>query len=160
MSDSLLIFQENKLHFGMFPDEFEQYFPLNNVWISPEEGKPNIWRFEREKPPMRGKFVHFGSLIGKTPAYFDDTGYIFMKNIPGEFSLGIFIGAVILRIPVKKLRAKKIEIERESKRIPAQLPKTAFRYIQRFQRKNILIINPLLLFRAYKIIFNDPIVPV
>lgn len=149
MDKSLIVFQERDLFFGIYPNEFKHNFSLNQVWISNSGDESPIWQFRRKKDPVEGVFIHFGSLLELSQAHFDNGGYIFVKEITGvPMNIGICVSGLLMRIPLKKLRAKKIEID-DFPRFPAGIPKTVFSYIQQYKGKHIFVIDPLLLFRAY-----------
>lgn len=151
MDNSLVVFQEKDLYFGIHPNEFKHHFSLNQVWISSSGEDSPLWQFKRKSAPLEGVFVHFGSLLELSQAHFDNGGYIFMKEISSAGSsidLGICISGLLMRVPLKKLRRKKIEAD-EFSRFPSGIPKTVFSNIQQYKNKHIYVIDPLLLFRAF-----------
>lgn len=151
MQDSLIVFSENIYFFGLLPSDFDQFFSLNKAWISPTEDSSLQWKFEREEEPYQGNFVHFGNLLGLSSATFSETGYIFLKNLSATSSQGVFINQFIMRVALKKMKERnRIEVD-EAKGFPPDVPRTAFRYVQRYKRKNIMVLDPLMLFRAYGI---------
>ncbi len=151
MDKSLVVFQENDLYFGIYPNEFKHHFSLNQVWISKSEKDSPVWQFKRKKDPAEGLFIHFGSLLELSQAHFDNGGYIFIKEITAPFSLGICISGLLMRIPLKKLPRKTIEVD-EFPHFPAGVPKTIFSFIHRYKGKHIFVVDPLLLFRAYDLL--------
>ena len=152
MKSDIIVFQEQRFHFGINPDEFEDNFSLNSAWISPSEISTKLWRFERKNPPEKGYFLHFGALLDLTSVYFNNGSQIFMKRTPERQLIGICISSAIFQISLKKNNQKIIEID-EFDHIPADLPKTIFNHILRYQQKNIFIVDPLLLFRAYQLLY-------
>lgn len=150
MDKSLVIFQEKDLYFGIFPNEFKHHFSLNQVWISHSGDSSPIWHFEKKKDHLQGKFIHFGSLLGLSQAYFNNGGHIFMKETSADSNLGICVNGLLMRIPLQQLPNKKLEID-EFSHFPPDIPKTIFSYIQLYKGKYILVIDPQLLFRAYEI---------
>ena len=150
MDKSLIIFQEKDLYFGIFPNEFKYHISLNQVWISHSGNSSPIWQFERKKDLLQGRFIHFGSLLGLSQAHFNNGGYLFLKEISGGSDLGICISGLLMRIPLKQLPNKKLEID-EFSHFPPDIPKTIFSFIQLYKGKYIFVIDPELLFRAYYI---------
>lgn len=150
MDKSLVIFQEKSLYFGIYPSEFRYHFSLNQVWISHAGNESPIWQFEKKKDPKQGKFIHFGSLLGLSQAHFNNGGYVFIKETSNTSELGICINSLLMRIPLKKLPNKKLEID-EFSHFPPNIPKTVFNFIQLYKGKYIFVIDPLLLFSAYNI---------
>ncbi|MCP4749709.1 MAG: hypothetical protein GY866_02340 [Proteobacteria bacterium] len=151
MSNSLVIFREHNHYFGLFPNDFEQHFSLNKTWISPSEHSPLIWKFEREQSPSEGVFVHLGAVFGYSPANFSQTGHIFMKKVSDQSSMGIFADNLLMKIPKIKTGDKNIDVEK-IKNLPPEIPIKAFRFIKRYRRKNIFVIDPLMLFQACHIL--------
>ena len=150
MENSLVIFQERGLLLGLYPSDFETYFQISSAWISPSHHSMLIWNFERVKEPTKGSFIHAGALLGNSPATFNAHGYIFIKKINKLLTLGLFLSEIVSEMPLKKI-GKKIEIDQFNK-LPSDIPQSIFRFVQRIKRKNILIIDPLMLFQAYDVI--------
>lgn len=150
MENSLVIFQERGLNLGFFPNDFETFFQLSSAWISPSNHSTLIWNFERTKEPQHGSFVHVGALLGNSPATFNEQGYVFLKKINDLITMGLFLNDIITEMPSKKM-GKKIEIDQVNK-VPSDIPKSIFRFVQRIKRKNIFVIDPLMLFQAYDVI--------
>ncbi len=150
MDKSLVIFQEKNLYFGIFPNEFKHHFSLNQVWISHSGDSSPIWQFEKKKDDLQGQFIHFGSLLGLSQAHFNNGGHIFMRETSDGSDLGICVNGLLMRIPLNQLPNKKLEID-EFSHFPPDIPKTIFSFIQLYKGKHILVIDPLLLFRAYEI---------
>ncbi|MFH2133099.1 MAG: hypothetical protein ABIK68_22190, partial [bacterium] len=145
-----VIFQEKDLYFGIYPSEFKTHFSLNQVWISHSGNDSPIWQFQRKKDPVDGQFIHFGSLLKLSQAHFNNGGYIFIKEV-ATAAMGICINGLLMRIPLKKLPNKKIEVD-EFAHFPPGIPRTAFSFVQFYKGKYIFVIDPLLLFRAYEIL--------
>jgi len=151
MQESLIIFLEDKYFFGLLPTDFDQFFSLNKAWISPTDESSPVWKFEREEEPHEGNFVHFGNLLGLSAATFSEKGYVFLKKVSETSSQGVFINQFIMRVALKKMKERnRIEVD-EANVFPPDIPRTAFRYVQHYKRKNIMVLDPLMLFRAYDI---------
>ncbi len=150
MKNTLLVFREQNLFFGIRSNDFEQYFPLNKVWISQANNSSQVWRFEGKEKKEKGCFIHPGSLFGFSKFRISQTGVIFLKNISNQLPMGILMNEFLMKISLKKIGTKKIDIE-QLKKFPTHLPKSAFHTVQRYKRKNIFIIDPLMLFKAYDI---------
>ncbi len=110
-----------------------------------------IWEFEGKQEPTKGRFVHLGSLFGFSPTYFSQSGYIFLKKVNNQSTIGIFMDNLYMQGSLKKIGDKKLEIEK-IKNFPPNVPKTSFRFVQKYKRKNILVIDPLSLFRDHDIV--------
>lgn len=151
MDNSLIVFREENIYLGLLLNDFEQHFSLNHVWISPSMQSPLIWKFETKQKPFEGNFVHLGILLGFSPAYFNHSGHIFLKKIHDFSFMGIFMNNFFLQIPFAKFRDKKLDIS-EVKNYPLNVPKNTFRFVHRFKRKNIFVIDPLLLFQTYNVL--------
>ncbi len=151
MDKSLVVFQENDLYFGIYPNEFKHNFSLSQVWISRPEKDSPIWRFTRKKDPIEGNFIHFGALLGLSQSHFNNGGYIFIKEVSNTFALGICFSGLLMHIPLKKIPQKRIEVDAFS-HFPPDIPKTVFSFIQVYKGKHIYVIDPLLLFRAYDLL--------
>ncbi len=150
MENSLVIFQERGLLLGLFPSDFETFFQLSSAWISPSNHSMLIWNFERAKEPKKGSFIHAGVLLGNSPATFNEQGYIFIKKINSILTMGLFLNEIVTETPMKKI-GKKIDVDQINK-LPPDIPKSIFRFVQRIKRKKIFIIDPLMLFQAYDVI--------
>lgn len=151
MDKSLVVFQEKDLYFGLYPTDFKDHFSLNQVWVSNAGDDSPLWRFNRQKQPSAGVFIHFGSILNLSQVNFDKGGYIFIKEMPGDVpDLGICVSGLLMRVPLKQLPDRTIEIE-AFPRIPVEVPRTIFSSVQVYKGKHILVIDPLLLFRAFDI---------
>jgi len=150
MENSVVVFQERGLFLGLYPSDFENYFQLNSVWISPSSHSMLVWKYERTKEPQNGSFIHASALLGSSPAVFSQHGYVFEKKITNSLSMGLFLNDITSEIPLKKI-GKKIEIDQVNK-LPPDIPQSIFRFVHRVKRRNILIIDPLMLFKAYNVI--------
>ncbi len=150
MNNALLVFQERNHYFGFLSNDFERYFPADKAWISPSSHSRYIWNFKEESIPVKGKFIHPGILFDFPRVSFDQSGYIFMKNLPNRSSMGIFMNNFEMQISLKKIANKKLEID-QMKNFPKSYPRSVFKYVQQYKRRNILVIDPLKLFKAYHI---------
>ena len=135
---------------GIFPSDFENYFQLSSAWISPSSHSMLVWKYERDKEPKNGNFIHAGALLGSASAIFSQHGYVFVKRINADLTMGLFLNEIISEIPLKRM-GKKVEIDQNHK-IPSNIPVSAFRFIHRIKRKNVLVIDPLMLFKAFDVI--------
>lgn len=154
MKNDIIVFQEQRFHFGINPGEFEESFSLNSAWISPANESDRLWRFERKERSIKGDFIHFGALLGLTSAYFNNASQIFMKKTPDGQVLGLCISGTLFQISLNGTKEKLVSID-ESVHIPETLPQTIFSRLLRYKRKTIYIVDPILLFRAYHLIFTS-----
>jgi hypothetical protein len=148
MKQSIIVFQVGHHHYGLDPVDFEAYFALKSVWISPPRQPSPWWRFERRREITKGFFVHFGALTGLSMAEFSGSGFVFLKNVPAVAALGICANGLIAKVPKHRLKKRVIAAD-EYRGLPEGLPCTAFSGVRWLGRKPILIIDPLLLFHAY-----------
>ena len=148
MEDSLIVFKEEKYYFGLFPQDFEQSFSLDQVWITPSPNSPTTWYFEKKSVPETGKFVHLGALFGFAPASFSYGGFIFLKKMPEIGVCGFFMDHFFQEITVKKHK-KKLMDPKMIQKLPHNLNSAAFAYTLHQKHRRIFIIEPDLIINTY-----------
>lgn len=153
-SNHLFVFKEQSLTLGVLPNEFDLVVPLNQYWISQSTTNPKIWKFNRENSSRSGFFVHPASLFGLKEVRFSDRGIAFLKKQSEDKYIGMVLNQYLMKIGVKKLGPKLIAADLV-KNLPQNLPKSVFRSVQRFQRKNIFILNFDGILDEYKIDWEE-----
>ena len=155
MQNNLYVFREHPYLLGVKPDEFESYLPLNKVWISPLSNHSNIWRFEVKNGSIRqGFFIHPGGLLGLQKAQISNYSVLFLKKLSDDIEIGILMNDFLLQIADKKLAPKQLDVN-FLKNFPDSLPKPAFHFVQRHQRKNVYVISFDGLIAEYEIKWPD-----
>ncbi len=143
MTSKLFVFQETNILLGLDPDEFDKHIALNQVTISRHNDNPDYWHFEGKNSDEKGLFLHPASLLGLGKLDFSQKSYLFIKKQGEgqELSPGLLMNNFQMQITTKKTGSKMI-LPGVAKNFPKQVPKSAFRFIQRFKRKSILVIDP------------------
>lgn len=140
MHNNLLIFREQSYLFGLLPAEFENYLPLDTVWISPFQDSPHIWQYETKESAKKGYFVHPGTLFGFSNLSFSENSVIFLTEIKNKMGFGVLMNGYLTQLSEKVTLQKKMDLELVSN-FPDNLPKSAFQYVQRYKRKNVLVLD-------------------
>lgn len=148
--NSIFVFKEQTHLFGILPTDFYTFLPLNKLWISPVSKDSPLWRFEGESSIQQGYFVHLATLFGFKDIRFSQSGVIFLKQHTKKSYVGIVMNDFLMQIMNRKIGPKTIAIEL-TKNFPPNLPKSAFHFVQRYKRKNIMVINPEGLLKEYDI---------
>lgn len=150
MQNKLIIFQESSHLIGINPSDFDSAIQLNAVWISPSATSENVWEFESKDAAWKGCFVHPGTLFGFGKVYFDASSYLFLQKENDDFYIGILMNEFLIQLSEKRTLSKKLEIDLV-KNFPAELPKSAFQFVHRYKRKNVLVLHPAGLLETYHI---------
>jgi len=150
--NSLLVFKEGATYFGLLADEYDTYLPLNQLSISPHQQNDLLWDFHGKQSKQKGCFTNLAMLFGYADIRFSQSGVIFLKRLSTKESIGLLVNEFITQIVNKKTGFKKTATYL-SNNIPPALPQSVFHFIQRHQRKNILVINPEKLRQEYPIVW-------
>ena len=150
--NSLLVFKEETVYFGLLADEYDTYLPLNQLSISPHGQNALLWKFEAKQSRQKGCFTNPAMLFGFKDIKFSQSGIVFIKRLSTKESMGLLMNDFITQIVRKKTGLKTSPVHL-NKNLPPTFPKSAFHFIQRHQRKNVLVINPDQLRREFPIVW-------
>lgn len=150
MPNELYVFREQNYFFGILPDDFDTFFPLNRVTITPVESSASLWIYEEKKTGEKGFFIHPASFLGFRKLTFSQSSLIFLINRQESRPLGMLMNEFIVNIALKKAFNKNIEIE-AVKNFPKSFPKSVFNYIHRYKRANVFVINPTKMMEEFNI---------
>jgi hypothetical protein len=148
--NSIFVFKEQSHLFGILPTDFNTFLPLNKLWIAPVSNDSPLWKFEGTPSNQQGYFVHLATLFGFKDVRFSQSGVVFLKQHAKNMFVGIVMNDFVMQIVNRNIGPKTIAMEL-TKNFPPNLPKSAFHFIQRYKRKNIMVINPEGLMKEYKI---------
>ena len=138
---SIFVFREQPHLFGILPGDFDTYLPLEQVSISHDSENPLLWIYEEKQTSKKGYFIHPALLLGFKKITFSKSGILFLKNNTQETDIGILMNDFLMKIVQKKAGSRTLSVDLV-KNFPSEFPKRAFRFVQRFKRQNILVINP------------------
>ena len=139
-SDGLLVFKEQTHLFGIRNSDFDSYFPLNKLWISPSNKEQLLWKFEGKQGKPKGYFVHPAMLFGFKDVKFSQSSIVFLKKLNKNISVGLIMNDFYTRIINGRIGPKVLSTDLV-KNFPINLPKAAFHFVKRYKRKNIMVIN-------------------
>jgi hypothetical protein len=141
-SDSdLFVFREQSHLLGILADDFESHLPLNRVWLSHDNDNSPFWKYEDKQTSEKGYFIHPAMLFGFNNMSFCQSSIIFLNRHQDSMNVGILMNEFLMKIIHKKSGNKALAVELV-KNFPSVLPKSAFHFVHRFKRKNILVLNP------------------
>lgn len=151
MQQRLFVFREQPYLFGIVNSDFDTYLPLNKVWISPDPETPNIWHFEvKNSASRKGCFIHPATLFGFGEVQISDSSVLFLKKQDNGMETGILMNDFVMQLSDKKVGLKQYETELV-KSFPENLPKSAFRFVQRYKRSNIFVYDVAGIIKEYNI---------
>ncbi len=153
-SDDLFVFKEQMHFFGIRKSDFDNYFPLNQMWISPLDDMQLLWRFESIQGKPKGYFVHPAMLFGFKDVNFSQSSIVFLKKLNHKTSVGLIMNDFYTQIVNGNVGPRLLSTDLV-KNFPANLPKNAFHFVKRYKRKNIMVINLEGLVDEYKIEWPD-----
>lgn len=157
-SESILVFKEQEFYFGISPADFEDQYSLDQLEISPTGVSEAIWVYhqrarDREK---EGIFLHLGALFGLSPIDFSHQGMVFVKELKEGVRLGLFLDNLTFKLPIESLKKASDQVG-ELNKLPPELPPRAVRQVLRYNRKNIILIDPVRLTEVYQLIAPERI---
>ena len=157
-TESILVFKEQEFYFGVSPLDFGPQYSLDQVEISPTGVSEAIWhyRLKTENPPVEGIFLHLGALFGLAPIDFSHQGVIFINQMEDGVSLGLFLDNLTFKVPLEGLGKRLTQIT-DLNKLPPELPPRAVRRVIRYNRKQILLIDPVRLSEVYQLISPERI---
>ncbi len=145
MSDSIIIFKEQKYQFGLFPNDFEQCLPFDQIWISPLGDQSKEWKFENKDSGLKGILIHLGSHLNKSPVSFSHKGNIFIKKLEDDSYLGYFSENVIFQTRIEDDDVNLLE-ETQIDKYPPHIAKESYKGFYKYKRKIAYIIDPIKIF--------------
>lgn len=159
-NDSILVFREQDYFFGISPADFGQPFMLDQLEIAPTGVSEAIWHY-RDKDPAsedeaEGIFLHLGALFGLKPIGFGFQGMIFLNELDQGVRLGLFLDNLSFRIPITEVGKRQIPVT-DVKQLPPELPPRAIRQVISYNRKQVLLIDPVRLSEVYQLIAPERI---
>jgi hypothetical protein len=149
-SNSLFVFKEQTHFFGIRNSDFDTYFPLNRLWISPTNEKQLLWKFEGRQEKQKGYFIAPGILFGFKDVKLSESSIVFLKKFSHQSSVGLVMNDFYTQIVNTRVGPKVLSTEL-IKNFPEHLPKSAFHFVKRYKRKNIMVINMEGLLNEYEI---------
>lgn len=156
MQQRLFVFREQPYLFGIVDSDFDAYLPLNQVWISPDSVTPNIWHFELKNGSSRkGCFIHPATLFGFREVQISNSSVLFLKKQENGMETGVLMSDFVMQLSDKKVGLKQFETDLV-KSFPQELPKSAFRFVQRFKRNNIFVFDVAGLLNEFSICWPEP----
>ncbi|OGH03472.1 MAG: hypothetical protein A2600_10150 [Candidatus Lambdaproteobacteria bacterium RIFOXYD1_FULL_56_27] len=152
-SDSILVFREQEFYFGISPSDFGPALEVDQLEIASSGVSEAIWHYKSRDPqnPLEGIFLHLGALFGLKPIDFSHKGRIYLNQLDPETTLGLFVDNLTLQIP-KEALAKHLTPLTEVSKLPPELPPRAIRQVIKYNRKKILLIDPVRLSEVYQLI--------
>ncbi|MDT8446425.1 MAG: hypothetical protein RRB13_05960 [bacterium] len=159
-NDSILVFREQDYYFGISPADFGPPFMLDQLEIAPTNVSEAIWYY-RDKEPLseeeaEGIFLHLGALFGLRPIGFGFQGMIFLNELAPGLRLGLFLDNLTFRVPIWEVPKRLIEVT-SSVKLPPELPPRAIRQVISYNRKQVLLIDPVRLSEVYQLIAPERI---
>lgn len=156
MQQSLFVFREQPYLFGIESNDFDSYLPLNKVWISPDPVTPNIWHFEvKNSKSRKGYFIHPATLFGFRDVQISNSSVLFLMKLENGMETGILMNDFVMQLSDKKVGLKQYETELV-KSFPESLPKSAFRFVQKYKRNNIFVFDVAGLIKEFGIHWPEP----
>lgn len=151
--DSILVFKAQEFYFGISPADFGPQYSLDQLEISPTGVSEAIWVYHRKDgdKAKEGIFLHLGALFGLPTIDITYQGVIFVKELEEGVSLGLYLDHLTFKLPVELLE-KNARPAGELVKLPPELPPRAVRQILRYNRKNIIVIDPVRLTEVYQLI--------
>jgi hypothetical protein len=147
MSDSIIIFKEQKYQFGLFPNDFEHCVPLDQTWISPLGNQTKEWKFENPETGVKGILIHLGSHLNRFPIMFSHKGNVFIKRMEDNTFLGLFSDNVVYQAKIEENDTNLLSRERVDK-YPPSIDRESYKGFYKYKRKIAYIIDPIKIFKV------------
>ena len=152
MSKHYLIFKEENYYFAVDPKDFDAPVSLEDHWVTPLLLNQALWRFESKADEgKKGMFLQVGSLFGLTNSILTSKGVVMMHRGEDYPDLGLCFSDLVMKLPKKNLD-KNRRSSKELYDFPLDMPLPAVRHFFKWRGKRILLIQPINIFEAFRVL--------
>ncbi len=155
-SNNIFVFRERAHLFGVLVDDFESHLPLNRVWVSHNTEDSPFWQFEDQRTSQKGHFIHPATLFGFENLSFSESSVLFLNTQSEKLKVGVLMNEFLMKLINKKSVNRALAVDLV-KNFPPALPKTAFKFVHRFKRNNIYVLNPEGLLKEFNLTWPESI---
>ncbi len=148
MSEFIIVFKEQKYHFGLYPSDFEYCIPLDQIWISPLGNQTTEWKFENKDNGLKGTLINLGSHLQLSVISFSHKGNVFIKKMEDGGFLGIFSENAVYQTKIKEADEKNLIEAKKIEKYPPNIPQESYKGFYKYKRKIVYIIDPAKLFES------------